>query len=197
MSVWTSSVIGFLLLFQTTQSQAQQTNEESAPVVVKKDWNLSQAYVDVFKILSDQNACSEFYGGPRVATRVLNGFFTAVKPQPLTREISFQMIGRPRLLRDDTTGVRYRLFDKVMVNTSGSFYQRRQDLMHKFPSDVGFFGPGTRPARALILLHELGHLIEAEDGAWLLPDDGLDGPQSKANTLRVQQACRAQLKTLN
>jgi hypothetical protein len=49
----------------------------------------------------------------------------------------------------------------------------------------------------LILLHELGHLIEGEDGTWLLPDDGLNGPQSKANTLRVQQACREQLNKLN
>jgi hypothetical protein len=54
------------------------------------------------------------------------------------------------------TGVRYRLFNKAMVNRNGSFYQRRPDLMHKFPSDVGNFGPGTRRARALILLHELG-----------------------------------------
>jgi hypothetical protein len=45
-------------------------------------------------------------------------------------------------------------------------------------------------------LHELGHLIEGDDGEWLLPDDGLNGPQSKANTLRVQQACHSQLSTL-
>jgi len=38
--------------------------------------------------------------------------------------------------------------------------------------------------------------VEGENGTWLLPDDAHDGPQSKANTLRVQQACRVQLKKL-
>lgn len=183
-------VLGLLLLFQAVDSQAQQT------VVTNKDWDLNQAYSDVFKILNDQNTCSSFYGGPHVATTVLSDFFTLVKAQPLPRDISFQMLGSPRLMRDDTTGVRYRLFDRVMVNTNGSFYQRRPFVMKKFPGDVGIFGPGTRRARALILLHELGHLIEGEDGTWLLPDDGRNGPQSRANTLRVQQACRAQLVKL-
>jgi hypothetical protein len=191
MSRWTKGVLGLLFLFQAVEFQAQQT------VVTKKDWDLTKAYSDVFMILSEQNACSSFYGGSRVATTVLHDFFMVVKAQPLRREVSFQMVGRPRLLRDDTTGVRYRLFDRAMVNTNGSFYQRRPFVMDRFPSDVGNFGPGTRRARALILLHELGHLIEGEDGTWLLPDDGLNGPQSKANTLRVQQACRSQLKTLN
>jgi hypothetical protein len=189
MSRWTKGALGFLLLFQAAQSQAQQT-------IANKDWDLNHAYYDVFKILSDQNACSSFYGGPRLATTVLNDFFTVVKAQDLPRDVSFRMIGRPRLLRDKATGVRYRVFDSAMVNTQGSFYQRRPDSLHKYPSDVGSFGPGTRGARALILLHELGHLIEGEDGTWLLPDDGSSGPQSKENTLRVQQACHAQLTTL-
>ncbi len=189
MSRWTKGALGFLLLFQVTQSQAQQA-------ITNKDWDLNHAYADVFKILNDQNACSSFYGGPRVATTVLNDFFTAVKAQPLPRGISFQMVGRPRLMREKVTGARYRLFDAVKVNTNGSFYQRRYDALGKFPSDVGSFAPGTRGARALILLHELGHLIESEDGTWLLPDDGRSGSQSTENTLRVQQVCHAQLKKL-
>jgi hypothetical protein len=84
-----------------------------------------------------------------------------------------------------------------MVNINGSFYQRRAEPMRKFPSDVGNFPPGSRAARALILLHELGHLIQGENGDWLIPDDGFDGTQSKANTLRVQQACRKELDALN
>ena len=190
MSLWTRGALGFLLVFQAVQSQAQQTIE-------KKDWDLTRAYSDVFKILSDQNDCSSFSGGSRVATTVLKDFFTHIKPQSLSNEVSFQMAGRPRMLRDDTTGVRYRIFDTAMVNSEGSFYKRRPVVSDRFPADVGIFGPGTRRARALILLHELGHLIEGNDGTWLLPDDGLNGPKSKANTLRVQQACQAQVKTLN
>jgi hypothetical protein len=211
MSLWASTVLGLLLL-QTAPSQAQVNDDNTPaaidedarpsaqrprPVVLRKDWDLTQAYVDVFNILSDQNACSKFYGGPRMATTVLNDFVPRVKTKALLREVSFEMVGMSRLIHNPNTGASYRVFEKTLVNSNGSFYQRRQDVMHKFPSDVGNFAPGSRQARALILLHELGHLIQGENGDWLIPDDGYDGPQSRANTLRVQDACRTQLKTLN
>ena len=193
MSLWTSSVLSLFLLLQTP------TPSEEQPcrlVVMKKDWSLTSAYSDVFKILSQQNPCSDFYGGSRAATTVLNEFFVLVTPQQMNREVTFQMVGTPRLVRDRTTGASYRLFNKTLVNTNGSFYQRRVELMREYPSDIGIFTPGSRQARALILLHELGHLIQDENGDWLIPDDGHNGPQSKANTLRVQEACRVQLETL-
>jgi hypothetical protein len=212
MSLWIRSAI-VLLLLQTAEYQAQEVNADNRPAAIeelaasseeapprlvfaKRDWDLTSAYFDVFAILSNENTCSSFYGGPRTATTVLNDFVTRVKTRPLLREISFQMVGRPRLIRDHRTGALYRLFDRATVNSNGSFYQRRVDPMRKFPSDVGSFAPGSRPARALILLHELGHLIQGENGDWLIPDDGYDGEQSKANTLLVQQVCRAQLKVL-
>jgi hypothetical protein len=195
MSLWTSSVLSLLLL-QTVQYPAPSEAQPRRVVLVKKDWSLAQAYSDVFKILSDQNPCSSFYGGPRTATTVLNDFVVLVQSQPMQREVTFQMVGTTRLFRDTATGASYRLFDRTLVNTNGSFYQRRVELMREYPSDVGDFAPGSRQARALILLHELGHLIQDEDGDWLIPDDGHNGPQSKANTLRVQQACRVQLETL-
>jgi len=212
MSLWTSTII-CILLFQSVQTPTQQASSESKPVPIdevavpseeaplrleftKKDWDLTQAYSDVFKILSSQNTCSNFYGGPRTATTVLNGFVTRVKSQPLLREVSFQMAGHPRLIRDPSTGASYRFFEQTMVNINGSFYQRRADPMRKFPSDVGNFSPGSRAARVLILLHELGHLIQSRNGDWLIPDDGFNGEQSKANTLRVQQICRRELEAL-
>ena len=195
MSLWTSSVLSLLLL-QTVQYPAPSEEQPRRVVIVKKDWSLAQAYSDVFKILSDQNPCSSFYGGPRAATAVLNDFVVLVQSQPMQREVTFQMVGTPRLLRDLATGASYRLFDRTLVNTNGSFYQRRVELMREYPSDVGDFAPGSRQARALILLHELGHLIQDANGDWLIPDDGHNGPQSKANTLRVQRACRVQLEAL-
>jgi len=193
MSLRLSSVLALLLL-QTIPVLAQ----EIAPqlVIQKRDWNFNQAYSDVYKILSNQNTCSTFYGGPGTATIVLNGFVRNVKSEPLAREVAFRMTGRLRLIRESATSQPYRLFERAMVNTNGSFYKRRQDLMHKFPADVGDFSAGSRPARALILLHELGHLIQNKDGDWLLPDDDGNGVQSNANTRRVQQECRVQLKAL-
>jgi hypothetical protein len=213
MSLWISSAI-ILLLVQSVQCQSQETkNGDSRPAAIeevaapsddaprrldfeRKDWNLTRAYFDVFAILSNQNACSSFYGGPRAATTVLNGLVRLVKSELLDREVSFQMGGRSRVISDSATGARYRLFDRAMVNSNGSFYQRRSDPLRKYPSDVGNFPAGSRPARALILLHELGHLMEGGNGTWLLPDDAHDGPQSRANTLRVQQACRVELEKL-
>ncbi len=193
MSIWTSTVICVLLLLQN----GAPSEEPPRPLVVtRKDWNITQAYIDVFRILSNPNTCSDFYRGPRTATTVLNGFVTRVKSQSLLRDVTFEMAG-PRIIRDPVTGVSYRVFEKTMVNTNGSFYQRRADLMRKFPSDVGNYAPGSRAARVLILLHELGHLIQDENGEWLLPDDGFDDTQSKANTLRVQQVCRKELNALN
>ena len=192
MSIWTSTVVCVLLL--QTGGPAE---EPPHPLVVKKDWNITQAYIDVFKILSNPNTCSDFYRGPRTATTVLNGFVRRVKSQSLLRDVSFEMVGSPRIIRDPATGASYRLFEKTMVNINGSFYQRREDPMRKFPSDVGSFAPGSRAARALILLHELGHLIQDENGEWLIPDDGFDSAQSKENTMRVQQACRRELNKLN
>jgi len=213
MFLWTSSLISLVLL-QAAYVHAQQVYEDDKPVLEKEaaatseelphrlvinrtNWELSQAYSDVFRILSRPNTCSDFYGGPHAATTVLNDFVPLVKPRRLVREVSFQMSGRPRVIYNPDVKATYRLFDDAMVNSNGSFYQRRFEFMRKFPADVGDFMPGTRPARALILLHELGHLIQGENGAWLIPDDGRDGAQSNRNTLRIQQACRAELDALN
>jgi hypothetical protein len=125
---------------------------------------------------------------------VLNSFVLKVKSESLTPDVAFYMSGQPQVIHE--AGASYRLFDQVLVNTNGSFYHRRQDSFRKYPSDVGSFAAGSRPARALILLHELGHLIQGEDGAWLLPDDGHNGELSKANTLRVERECRVQLESL-
>lgn len=194
MSLRTSSLIGLVLLL-STNVQAQEANEDEQPLTIK-NWELNRAYADVFKILSRPNTCSEFYGGPRAATTVLNDFLPLVKPQRLVPEVSFQMSGTPRVIYNREVKATYRLFDNAMVNSTGSFFQRRFETFRRFPSDVGDFMPGTRPARALILLHELGHLIQGENGTWLIPDDGGNGLQSDLNTLRVQHACRAQLEAL-
>jgi len=196
MSCWIGSVLALLLL-QSTQVIAQQASSEPAPpqvVFQKKDFDLTQAYADVYKILSNPNTCSTFYGGPREATVVLNSFVGNIQSQELARDVAFRMTGRLRLIREP--GASYRLFEKAMINTKGSFYERRNSSLRKFPSDVGRFSAGSRPARALILLHELGHLIQGENGEWLLPDDDLNRVQSTANTLRVQQECRQQLDKL-
>lgn len=198
MSLWTTSVLTLFLLQTAPIDDLVASSEELPPPVVleKKGWTLNQAYLDVYNMLSNQNTCSSFYGGARAATTVLNAFVSGIKYEQVYREISFRMGGRLTLVRDNAAGVSYRLFGRTAVNTNGSFYQRRADPMRNIPADVGTFLPGSRPARALILLHELGHLIRGKNGDWLIPDDGYDPVKSKANTLRVEKMCSAQLEAL-
>jgi len=155
MSLWISSAI-ILLLLQAPQHQLQDAkNDDSRPATEevaapssdvprrldfeRKDWNLTRAYFDVFEILGNQNTCSSFYGGPHAATTVLNGFVALVKPELLDREVSFQMRGRLTVIHDSSIRGSYRLFDRTLVNSNGSFYQRRSDPTRRFPLDVGSF----------------------------------------------------------
>src|SRR5690349_15806083 len=104
MSLWTNGLLSLLLL-QTVQLPAPETKGELKPAVVAeaaavsdepppplalppKNWELAQAYSDVFKILSAENTCSGFYGGPQKATTVLNDFVPLVKSYRLVRELS-------------------------------------------------------------------------------------------------------------
>jgi hypothetical protein len=61
---------------------------------------------------------------------------------------------------------------------------------------VGSFQPNTREARALILLHELGHLLKGASGGWLLADDGNDVRASERNTALVEKKCGTQIRSL-
>jgi hypothetical protein len=84
----------------------------------------------------------------------------------------------------------------VTVNSIGPLHavplatQTRRRLIGRFPSE-------TRAARALILLHEIGHLVQGGDGRWLLPNDGHDAGQSGRNSNTVENYCREQLNALN
>ena len=205
----TISGLSFLLLLTIT-CQSQEAARKVIPVAVDealgsnnvpnqlvfRDKYLRQAYTDAFAMLSEENACSSFYGGPRVAPKVLNEFIKAVKPGPLPPDVSLEMAGHVRYIRNSGTGVLYRLFENAILNVDGSFYRHPIDHWQRLPHEIGSFPSGSRSARALILLHELAHLIPDSNGAWLIADDGHDGWQSKENTWRVQKVCLRTLRTL-
>jgi len=209
MWVLVAGALCFLLLVtrgvngqEPEKSQPEELEITEAPTevttrlpLVKGDPYFVQAYLDTFEILSQRNSCSSFYGGPGAATTVLNSLVMLVRREPLLLEITFQMSGSLTYFKDDNAGVYYRLFTKATLNSNGSFYQRREP-MRKLPPDIGGFAAGSRAARVLILLHELGHMILSKTGEWLLPDDGYDSFRSRTNTLRVLEACQKQLESL-
>lgn len=166
-------------------------------VMARKDATYKSAYHDVYRILSEPNPCSSFFGGSSAAVAVLNHLFSELETTKLSStRTSMVMSGRTRRVINARTGVNYRLFEKAVINTSGPFYQRKLSASTPVVPNVGSFEPDTREARATILLHELGHLLQGSDGRWLLPNDGDDDEQSQKNTSTIEERCGEQIKEL-
>jgi hypothetical protein len=155
------------------------------------------SYADAFRMLSDENSCSRFYGGPRMALTVLNGLALQLRKHPLgPGAVGMRMSGGYKVYRDDATGESYRLFKEAFVNSDGPFLLRIV-APRSARLQIGRFPAETRQAKALLLLHELGHLVGAPGGGgWLLPDDGGDTRQSERNTQTVESRCLKQLLAL-
>jgi hypothetical protein len=155
---------------------------------------VGDAYEDVFHALKDDNACSRFFGGPRVAVTVFNEFARRLRRRTLgVNSVGLMMSGSYTSHHDGKSGARYRLFDRAAINSNGPFVVIPPPSGTRF--QVGRFPAATRPAKALMLLHELGHLIRGPDG-WLLPNDGGDASLSDRNTRTVESRCIEQLLAL-
>jgi hypothetical protein len=106
------------------------------------------------------------------------------------------------LMKGETTnytnlkGYSYRLFERAEINLRGPFYQGNTLPGQPLIPMIGRFQPNTREARAVALLHEVGHLVRGRDGNWLLPEDGSNADISAHNTARVIAACGEQIQLL-
>ncbi|HEX8136074.1 MAG TPA: hypothetical protein VF544_00645 [Pyrinomonadaceae bacterium] len=153
------------------------------------------AFADARGILSEDNSCSAFFGGASKAVTVLDALAERINLKGLPdRRLGISMTGGDGLFVSQRTGYQYRLFKQVIINTNGPFY--RSGVGPVPPPPCGSFGPNTREARVLMLLHELGHLIKRADGKWLLPDDGGNYQRSLSNTRVVESKCLSQIKGL-
>jgi hypothetical protein len=151
------------------------------------------SYKDVFGVLKDDNACSQFFGGPQLAVTVFNQFTRRLRPKRLgANSVGVVMTGAYTNFQDMRTGQSYRVFEQAALNSEGPFRTQGGTRMR-----VGSFAAETRQGRALMLLHELGHLIKGKDGSWLLPNDGGDAALSEGNTKAVESHCRAELLALD
>ena len=155
------------------------------------------AYEDVINILQAQNSCSDFFGSS--AVEVFNELATQLTITRIPQNIGIRMSGRYRLMAKHGSSFRYRLFDKAEINIRGAFYIASGFISEPRIRPIGPFLPDTREVRAIMLLHELGHLIETPSGQWLLPDDGKDDAESQKNTRNIakhcQQVIRAQTRS--
>lgn len=155
---------------------------------------VGETYGDVFRALKDDNPCSRFFGGPRVAVTVFNEFARRIRRKTLNvGDVGLVMSGDYTTYQDGRNGASYRLFDEAAVNSTGPFFVVPPPMGARFR--VGRFPAATRPAKALMLLHELGHLIKGPAG-WLLPNDGGNAALSDRNTRTVESRCIEQLLAL-
>lgn len=193
--------------YKSTENERSSTPDEASALFkpeppqplslpkVSKLSPLDKAYLDVFSILREDNACSRFYGGPPAA-EVLNKLTRQLKPRYLDRSVALRMTGQTSVAVNHTSGFAYRLFEKAEINLNGPFYKARVSLNETKAMTIGNFTGNTREARVAILLHELGHMIKTPGNDWVLPDDGNDPAVSNRNTFRVIAVCRDQIKGL-
>lgn len=154
------------------------------------------SYMDVYRILREENSCSRFFGGPVRSVHAFNNFARKLRLKYLDqRGVAIRMSGGFVIYHDHRTGARFRLFEESVINTTGPFFtsapgpRLSRMLVGRFPV------PG-KAARALTLLHELGHLVRSPEGGWLLPNDGGDQRLSERNTREVEGRCLEQLMAL-
>jgi hypothetical protein len=156
---------------------------------------IDQAYLDAFTILNDANPCSRLFGGPH-AIAALNELVQQLKPRYLERDVAIRMSGQTTTVQSYSTGFSFRLFDKAEINLAGSFFRSNSHSERRI-SISSIFAPNTRETRVIVLLHELGHMVKAADGNWVLFDDGNDQSRSLQNTERVVTVCRQQIDSLS
>lgn len=158
---------------------------------------LEQAYMDTYGMLGRDNQCSRFFGGSG-SSLVLEELVVRLRDQVIPDErIGIRMWGTFTVMVEPNGGIAYRLFERSDLNTFGAFYKAKT-----FPSDhhvpnMGSFLPNTREARALILLHELAHMIVGQNGTWLVPDDGHNPQLSRLNTFAVEEKCGGEIRSLS
>jgi len=157
---------------------------------------LGSAYYDTLSILSTTNRCSDFFGGPAAAVDVFNELIGKVEKDRFSEPLAMRMSGPITTLVDNISKLRYRIFDKVSINTKGPFYRNKFSNWHPLKPRIGTFEPNTREVRVLIFLHELGHLLRGDDGNWLLPNDGGNEDLSKRNSEKIENVCGDQIKGL-
>jgi hypothetical protein len=157
---------------------------------------LDRAYLDVRTLFSQQDACSNFFGGSKVE-KALEELLVELREERFSdARIGVRMSGSFTLFDDSEKSPSYRLFEIAELNTQGPFFKAKVFAADPYVPAVGSFGPNTREVRVLILLHELAHLVQGKDHTWLIPDDGNSPQLSRLNTSTVESRCGRQIRAL-
>ena len=175
--------------------ETNRTVEPSALPLVREDDVFSSAYYDAVAILRAGNRCSEFFGGVSTVD-ILDRLIAKMHKDYFKADIGIRMTGETENILNTQTNRRYRMFENVELNGNGPFYRNTySDSAVPLPG-IGTYAPGTREARVLMLLHELGHTIKGDEGKWLLPNDGDDESLSLRNSMKIEKICGDEISNL-
>lgn len=173
------------------------TSASMAPSpLINEDKILGSTYYDTLSILKSSNDCSEFFGGSDASVEIFNRLMGQLSKGHFAAPIGMRMSGEVTTVFNHRTKAQYRLFNKVAINSRGPFYKKRLSISEPSVTRIGSFEPNTQEARMLIFLHELGHLVKGPNGRWLLPNDGNDEHLSRINTVKVEEVCGDEIKSV-
>jgi hypothetical protein len=177
-----------ILEVEVFPSEASVTVDPSALPLVLEDDVFGSAYHDALAILRSENRCSEFFGGTSTVD-IFDRLIAKMHKDYFSADIGIRMGGETENILNTQTNRRYRMFEKVELNGNGPFYKNNYSDSAQTLPGIGTYGPDTREARVLMLLHELGHTVKGDDGKWLLPNDGDDESLSRRNSMKVEKVC--------
>jgi hypothetical protein len=181
--------------FEIFPGETVRTVEPSSLPLVREDDVFSSAYYDTLAILRAGNRCSEFFGGASTVD-IFDHLIGRMHKDYFSADIGIRMGGETENVLNTQTNRRYRMFEKVELNGNGPFYQSKySDSAQPLPG-IGTYGPDTREARVLMLLHELAHTIKSDEGKWLLPNDGDDESLSRRNSMKIEKICGEEISRL-
>jgi hypothetical protein len=108
------------------------------PEMIANDKVLESVYYNTLSILSTNNRCSDFFGGPAASMEVFSRLMGTVRKDSLSATVAMRMHGNTYNAEDARTGARYRLFSNVSINTNGPFFKKKN-----FNSERSVFGVGS------------------------------------------------------
>lgn len=167
------------------------------PRLMSEDQHFAAAYSATLTILAQTNECSDFFGGPASAADVFAELMKDVRKDPLPAVVAMNMSGETTEVSNNRTKSRYRLFERVVINSKGPFYRNRAPYSAAPVIRLGSFQADTTEGRVLMLLHELGHAVKGDDGKWLLPDDGANSDLSRRNSEKIEDVCGKEIKAIS
>jgi hypothetical protein len=168
----------------------------TTPMAFSQDSVFGNAYHQTLNILIHENECSEFFGGVANSIDIFSRLMTKARKGYWPSSVGIRMSGQTTAVLNARTKREYRLFDAVEINSNGPFYKRKFSVAEPVIPNVGSFPPNTKEARVLMLLHELGHAVKGKNGDWLLPNDGNDEIASRSNSLKIEEVCGEEIKTV-